>query len=186
MDALLTAFLGAALAEFGDKTQLLVIALAAHCARVRTILAGVLVAALLNASIAAAGGALLRETVSVHAISLLLALALVFAGVTGLLRVEPPKARLHHGVFLAAAGGAFFFEFGDKTQFLTAALAAHYGAFVLTVIGAAMGVTAASVPAALLGERLSNAVSLRGVRIGSSLLLLLAGLVVGLKASQLV
>lgn len=176
------------MAEFGDKTQLLVIALAAHYARPVSILAGVFVAALLSASIAAVGGAFVHDLVTPRAISLLVALALVFAGISGLFRFAPPKigTRARAGVFLAAASGAFFLEFGDRTQFLTGALAAQYGSFALTAIGAAAGVTAASVPAAFLGERLPATVPLRGIRIGLSILLLGVGLIVAILASRLV
>src|SRR3546814_4106095 len=55
--------------------------------------------------------------------------------------------------------------FGDKTQFITAALAARYDSFALTALGAAAGVTAVSIPAALLGDRLQAAVPLRAIRI---------------------
>lgn len=188
MDALLTAFLAAAIAEFGDKTQLLVIALAAHYARPVSILAGVFAAALLSASIAAVGGAFLHDLVTPRAISLLVALALVFVGVSGLFRFKPPRtsARLRGGAFIAAASGAFLLEFGDRTQFVTGALAAQYGSFALTAVGAAAVVTAASIPAAFLGGRLPAAVPVRAIRIGLSILLLGVGLVVAILASRLV
>lgn len=188
MDALLTTFLAALLAEWGDKTQLLVVALAARYARPAPILAGVAIAALANSLIAGFGGALINGIITLRAISLLVAVALIFAGVGGLFRGKTPDmgSGWKTGAFVTTATCFFLLEFGDKTQFLTAAFAAQFDAAVLAAAGATAGVVVANLPAALLGDRLSAHVPLRLIRIGVAILFLLAGFIVAVNALQLV
>jgi putative Ca2+/H+ antiporter (TMEM165/GDT1 family) len=188
LDALLTSFVAAALGEWGDKTQLLVIALAVRYRRPVPILAGILVAALANSLIAAFGGVLVHSMITLRALSLLVALALVFAGVAGLIRPKPYESAgtSRAGPFLVAAASFFVLEFGDKTQFLTFALAAQFNALALAAAGATAGVMASSLPAALLGDRLAKAAPLKAIRIGLGVLFLLVGVVVGVNALRLV
>lgn len=188
MDALLTSFVAALLGEWGDKTQLLVIALAARYRRPLPILAGVFVAALANSLIAALGGLLVNDMIVPRAASLLVALALVFAGIAGLIRPKPYESggRSRAGPFLVAAASFFVLEFGDKTQFLTFALAARFDAFALAAAGATAGILASSLPAALLGETLARAAPLKGIRIGLGALFVAVGLLVGVNALRLV
>lgn len=188
MEALLTPFIAAALAEFGDKTQLLVMALAALHRRPGAVLAGVALAAAVNAGIAAAGGTLLNGMITLRAISLLVALALIFAGVGGLMpqKQPEPSGRWRTGAFLGAFGSFFVYEFGDKTQFVTAALAAQFDSLLLAAAGATAGVVLANAPAALLGPRFGHVVPLKGIRIATSILFLLAGFIVAVSALRLV
>jgi putative Ca2+/H+ antiporter (TMEM165/GDT1 family) len=188
MAALLAALVAAFLAEWGDKTQLLVIALAARFQKAGAVLAAVALAALANSALAAFGGSLLHGFITLRAISLLLALALVFAGAAGLLRDKIPDmgATWRVGAFLTTLGCFFLLEFGDKTQFLTVALSAQYDAPVLAAAGATVGIVAANAPAALLGEGLTKAVPLRGIRMGVGLLFLAIGLFVAVSALRLV
>lgn len=189
MDALLTTFIAAALAELGDKTQLLVIALAARYRKPRPVIAGVAVAALANNLIAAAGGTLISGMITLRAISLLVALALVFAGIAGLARGKKAgdmASTWRTGPFLTTAICFFLVEFGDKTQFLTAALAAQYDAFALAAAGATAGVIAANLPAAALADRAPAILMLDRLRIVVAVLFLLVGFVVGLSALRLV
>lgn len=188
MDALLTTFLAAGLAEWGDKTQLLVIALAARYGRPGPVLAGIFVAALANAMIAALGGGLLNGFITLRAISLLVAVALLFAGIGGLIRHKAPDmgAGWRTGPFVTTAACFFLLEFGDKTQFLTAAFAAQFDSLLLAAFGATMGVIAANLPAALLGDRLAEVVPVRAIRIGVAALFLLAGFIVAVKSLRLI
>jgi Ca2+/H+ antiporter, TMEM165/GDT1 family len=188
LDALLSSFLAAALGEWGDKTQLLVIALAARYRRPLPILAGVFVAALANSLIAAFGGTFAHDMITLRAISLLIAVALVFAGVAGLIRPKPYESAgtSRAGPFLVACASFFVVEFGDKTQFLTFAISAQFDAFALAAAGATAGVMAANVPAALMGEGLARSVPLKGLRLGLGALFVAIGLFVGINALRLV
>lgn len=188
MDALLTTFLAAALAEFGDKTQLLAMALAVRYGRPAPIVAGLAVGALVNSLIAAAGGVLLHELVTPRAVSLLVALALVFAGVAGFIGRDTPKfgTGWKIGAFPAAAAGFFLAEFGDKTQFLTGALAAQFNTLALAAAGAAAGVVAANLPAVVLAETFGANLPMRGLRIVVAILFLLVGFFVAINALRLI
>lgn len=188
MDAILTSFIAAGLAEWGDKTQLLVAALAARYGRPGPVLAGVALAALANALVAAACGTLLHGYITVRAVSLLLALALAFAGAVAFGRKAPPALAetVKGGAFLGSLIGFFLIEFGDKTQFVTFAVAAQFDALLLAAAGAAAGIVAASLPAALLGPALARQVPLRAVRYAVGLLFLLVAAIVAVNALRLV
>ncbi len=172
----------------GGQTQLLIAALAVRYRRPGPILAGVAVAALANSLIAAAGGYIRHDLVTLRAIGLLVAVALLFAGVVGFIRPVPPKMgeTWKTGAFLTTAACVFLLEFGDKTQFLTASLAAHYDSFALAAAGAAAGVLAANVPAALLGPRFAQVGPLQPLRIGLACVFLLGGFVIAINALRLI
>lgn len=188
MDVLLTTFLAAALAELGDKTQLLVIILAARYNKPAAVIAAVAVAALANNLIAAAGGVLINGMITLRAISLLVAIALILAAVGNFLPQKRPDmgSTWKTGAFLTTAGCFFLLEFGDKTQFLTAALAARYDSLALAALGATAGVMAANAPAAVLGEKAEKLLRLKALRLATGLLFLLVGFVVAINALRLV
>ena len=188
MDALLTTFLAALLAEMGDKTQLLVLALAIRYRNPIPILLGVAVAALANNALAAFGGTLIHGLITLRATSLLVALALVFAAVAGFIGqkdVSDMGSTWKTGPFVTSAIVFFLLEFADKTQFLTVALSAQYDAFLLATAGATAGVIAANVPVAILGNRAEEVLPLKRLRIGISSLFLFAGFIVAINALRL-
>jgi putative Ca2+/H+ antiporter (TMEM165/GDT1 family) len=189
VDALLTTFLAAALAEFGDKTQLLVVALAARWRKPGWVLLGVAVAALVNSLLAGAGGTLVNHMITLRAISLLIAVALIFAGVAGLMpQIDESGmgASWKTGAFFTTVACFFLLEFADKTQFLTFAFAAQYDSMLLAAAGATAGVIAANAPAAFLGSRLAGLLPLARIRLGVAIFFLLAGFVVAVNALRLV
>lgn len=188
MDGLITTFLAALLAEMGDKTQILVAALAVRYGKPKPILLGIAVAALASSLLAAFAGSMLHGFITARATAMLVALALVFAAVGGFIGAKPVAVRESWtaGPFLAAFGAFFLVEMGDKTQVLTAALAAHFGTFVFAAAGATAGVIVANVPAALLGDRLGAAFPMKSARIGVAILFLLAGFLVAINALRLV
>ncbi len=188
MDALLTSFVAALLAEAGDKTQLLVLALAIRFRRPIPVLLGVAVAAAANNLLAAAAGVLINGYITLRAISLLVAIALLFAGVAGFIRQNDESdmgSTWKTGPFLTTAACFFLLEFGDKTQFLTAALAAQYGTLALAAAGATTGVILANVPIALLGERARAVIPLKPLRMVIAALFLLVGFLVLVNALRL-
>ena len=188
MEALLPTLVAAFLGEWGDKTQLLLVALAARYRSPRPLIAGVAVAAVANAALAAWGGALLADLVQFRALGLLVALALLFAGAGALFPARPPAvaADWTTGPLLTAAAAFALVEFGDKTQFVTAAIAARTASPALAATGAALGVIAASVPAAVLGPELARHVPVTRVRIGVGIVFLLLGLWAAALALRLV
>jgi Ca2+/H+ antiporter, TMEM165/GDT1 family len=188
LEALLTSFLAAALAEWGDKTQLLIAALALRQGRPGALLAAVAAGVLLGALIAAFGGVLVHDMIVPRATSLLVALALLFAGAAGLISRTVPEleGRLLDGSMAAVATAVFLAEFGDKTQFLALAIAAQYDSMVLTALGVTAGATLACVPAALLGDRLASLLPVRALQIAVATALLLVGSIVAINALRLI
>lgn len=187
MDALVTTFVAAALAEWGDKTQLIVALLAARSRRPLMVLAGLSAAALFSSAVAAFGGVLIGGMITIRAMGLMVALALLFAGVAGLLRKRAPEVpdlgRMP--VFLTALGLCIVAEFGDRTQFLAFALAGRFDSLALAAAGTTAGILSAGIPAVLLGERLQSVVPVRAIRYGVAGLFLVTGFIVAVGALQL-
>jgi putative Ca2+/H+ antiporter (TMEM165/GDT1 family) len=187
MDALLTAFIGALLAEWGDRTQLFVIVLAARFARPAPILAGLAIAALANGLVAAIGGVWVHDLIPTRALSLLVALALLMAGAGSLISRRPPDigAKWRTGAFLTAAASLTLIEIGDKTQFLTFALAARFDSIALAVAGATAGILVTAAPAAVMGSAFAGAVPVKPIRWAIAAALIVTGFVVAVQALEL-
>jgi putative Ca2+/H+ antiporter (TMEM165/GDT1 family) len=157
-----------ALAEIGDKTQLLALVLAARWRRPLPIILGILVATLLNHALAGAVGAWLAAAIDPQAMRWILGLS--FLAMAAWILV-PDKAddeaaarEPRHGVFLATLVTFFLVEMGDKTQIATVALAARYDALGAVVAGTTLGMMLANVPAVLLGEAAGRSLPLGAVR----------------------
>lgn len=187
MDALVSAFVAAFLAGWGDKTQLVVALLAARTQRPTTILAGLFLAALASHAVAAFAGTLIAGTITIRAMSLMVALALLFGGGAGLIRRrEPSLGTMKLPLILTALLLCLAAETGDRAQFLTFALAGRFDAPVLAAAGATAGTLAACLPAALLGARLQVDLPIRAIRYVVAGLFLITGFIVAVQALQLV
>lgn len=189
MDALLPTFVAALLAEFGDKTQLLAMLLALRFPkREMAVLAGIAVAALANSLVAASAGRLVHEIITFRAITLMIACALLSAGIGALIRQKRPDTadswRL--GAFGTSAVSFAILGFGDKTQFLTMTLAARADSLLLAAAGAAAGTVAGAAVAVALAERFEAAIPLRPLRRAVGVLFLLVGCVTALAALRLI
>jgi len=186
MDALVTAFVAASLGEWGDRTQLIVAMLAARSGRPGRVLIGLFLAAVVSSLAAAYAGILIGSTITIRAMTLMVALALLFAGVSGLIRRKEPSAG-STGVplILSAFVLCLAAEIGDRTQFMTFALAGRFNSPTLAAAGATAGIFATALPAALLGDRLKTVVPIRAIRIGGAALFLIAGFFTAINALQL-
>ncbi|MBV9884115.1 MAG: TMEM165/GDT1 family protein [Sphingomonadaceae bacterium] len=185
MESLVTAFVAAFLCGWGDRTQLLAANLAAGTRRPGQILAGLVLAVLVSNVAAALAGAWLAPSITLRAMTLLTALALLFAGISGLIPRRqkpeaPPRWPLVATFILCLAA-----EMGDRVQFLVFAIAGRFGNVPLAVAGATVGLVAACVPAAMLGDRLTTTVPVRGIRWAVAAIMLIAGFITGVKALQL-
>jgi putative Ca2+/H+ antiporter (TMEM165/GDT1 family) len=167
MDALLVSTGIVALAEMGDKTQFLAFILAARFKRPVPIVAGILVATLLNHGLAGAVGAWIMATLSPEVLRWILGLSFIGMALWTLIpdEIEQDEAHIAQriGVFGATLLTFFLAEMGDKTQLATVALTVHYATPVLVVIGTTLGMLLADVPAVLIGERLAARVPMRFV-----------------------
>ena len=155
----LTAFLISigvvALAEIGDKTQLLALALAAKYRRPWPIILGILFATLANHFLAGAVGTWLTRTIGPEAMRWALGLSFIAMAIWMLIPDkldDDAEKSSRFGVFGTTLIAFFIVEMGDKTQIATVALAARYDALVAVVAGTTIGMMIANVPAVLLGN----------------------------------
>ncbi len=189
MEALLSALLAAALAELGDKTQWLALALAIRFHdKGGAVLAGIALAAIVNAAIASVAGAMIGPMLVREAATLMLALALASAGVTMAFKAKSPPGidGWRIGAFLTSFAAFGIAELGDKTQFLTFAIATRTGMPMLTALGAAAGVFAMSAVAVAGGRAVLDALPLGILRRVIAGLFLLLGAIAAVNALRLV
>jgi putative Ca2+/H+ antiporter (TMEM165/GDT1 family) len=165
MEALLVSTGVVALAEIGDKTQLLALLLAARFKRPLPIIAGILVATILNHGLAGALGAWITTVISPDVLRWVLGLSFLAMAAWTLIPDEIEADEQHLagrlGVFGATFVTFFLAEMGDKTQVATVAMAVHYAAPVMVVIGTTLGMLIADVPAVFVGDRLAGKIPLR-------------------------
>lgn len=167
-----------ALAEIGDKTQLLAFVLAAKFRRPVPIVLGILAATLINHGLAAGLGAWLAALIPPDALRWGLGLSFMAMAAWVLVpddleRDSLPRAGL--GVFGVTLVAFFLAEMGDKTQVATVALAAGYASLVSVVAGTTLGMMIANVPAVYLGERGARSLPMSLVRGGAALLFVVIG-----------
>lgn len=158
-----------ALAEVGDKTQLLAFILSAKFRKPIPIVLGILVATLLNHAFAAAIGSWIIAQLRPQTLSWVLGLLFTGMAIWTLIPDQldeggPAIAQYGAGVFGATLLAFFLAEMGDKTQIATAALSAQYQQFSPVVAGTTLGMMIANIPAVYLGERLANRIPARLVR----------------------
>ena len=156
-----------AVAEIGDKTQLLALLLAARFRRPVPVIAGILVATLFNHALAGWLGALVAQWLTPPVLRLgvaasFLAISLWTLRPDAIGQDRAPPAR---NAFLATALTFFLAEIGDKTQVATVLLAAKYDPLWEVVIGTTLGMLLANVPVVLLGNRFADRLPLRAARI---------------------
>jgi putative Ca2+/H+ antiporter (TMEM165/GDT1 family) len=163
MDAFLVATGIVALAEIGDKTQLLAFLLAARFRRPLPIVFGILVATLLNHAFAAAVGALVAELLGPSVMRWVLGRSFLGMAVWTMIpdEIDETEATLaRFGVFMTTLIAFFVAEMGDKTQVATVALAARYAEMAAVVAGTTFGMMLANVPAVYFGERIAGRIPL--------------------------
>jgi len=167
MEALLTSVVAVAIAEIGDKTQLLAIVLAARFRRPVPIILGILAATLLNHAAAASLGFFVAQWLSGRTFQLIVGAAFIAMAGWALIpdkEDEDAVNRPARGVFLTTLVAFFLVEIGDKTQIATSLLAAQFHNIELVTLGTTIGMMLANVPAVLLGEAATRLVPLERVR----------------------
>ncbi len=155
-----------ALAEMGDKTQLLSFVLAARLHRKLPIILGILVATLANHFFAASVGAWLAGLIPPLVLRISIAVSFVAFGLWALKPDELEKEQHLRGtgVFFTTLIAFFLVEMGDKTQLATIALAARFHSIVAVVCGTTLGMMIANIPAVWVGEALTRRIDMRVMR----------------------
>ena len=164
-----------ALAEMGDKTQLLSLVLAARFRRPWPIVWGILAATLVNHGLAGAVGSWITTLLGPQLLRWVLGASFLAMAVWMLIpdkldEDEQPGAHTRWGVFGTTLVAFFLAEMGDKTQIATVALAAQYPHWAAVVAGTTLGMMLANVPVVWFGDRLVKRVPIRVVHIVSALI----------------
>ena len=179
MEAFLFSNVVVALAEIGDKTQLLAFILAAKYRKPLPIVLGILVATLANHALAAALGAWLPALMKPEILRWILGASFIGMAIWTLIpdKFDEKDAKLARmGVFGATLLAFFIAEMGDKTQVATVALATQYHVFFDVLAGTTLGMMMANVPAVLLGERIAHRMPVRLVHTIAAVIFALLGI----------
>ena len=189
MEALYVSIGVVALAEIGDKTQLLAFILAARFKKPLPIVAGILCATLVNHGMAGALGAWITSVLSPELMRWVVGISFLGMAVWTLIpdKIEEEETQIasHLGVFGATLVSFFLAEMGDKTQIATVALAAHYGSPLLVVAGTTLGMLAADVPAVFVGNKFSDKIPMKLVHSIAAAIFAVMGLLTLFKIEKL-
>jgi putative Ca2+/H+ antiporter (TMEM165/GDT1 family) len=179
MDAFLVSTGIVALAEIGDKTQLLAFLLAAKFRRPLPIVLGIFVATIVNHAFAAAVGAWVASAMGPDVMRWVLGLSFLVMAAWIMVpdKIDDDEANLaKYGVFVTTLIAFFLAEMGDKTQIATVALAARYESIIAVIAGTTFGMMLANVPAVIFGERIARNMPLRLVHGIAALIFALLGI----------
>lgn len=180
MEAFLVSTSIVALAEMGDKTQLLSLVLAARFRRPWPIVWGILVATLLNHALAGAVGSWVTQVLGPQVLRWVLGGSFIAMAVWMLIpdkldEEDAPRQASHLGVFGTTLVAFFLAEMGDKTQVATVALAAQYQQWAAVVAGTTLGMMLANAPVVWFGDRLVKKVPIRVVHVISAVIFAVLG-----------
>ena len=176
-----------ALAEIGDKTQLLAFILAAKFRKPLPIVLGILVATVANHALAGALGSWITSLLEPETLRWILGISFIAMAIWTLIpdKFEEDDAKFaSYGVFGTTLVAFFLAEMGDKTQVATVALAAQYQALFAVVAGTTLGMMIANVPAVLLGDRIANRMPVRLVHAVAAAIFAILGVATLLGAGE--
>jgi putative Ca2+/H+ antiporter (TMEM165/GDT1 family) len=189
MESLLVSTGVVALAEIGDKTQLLAFILAARFKKPVPIILGILTATLINHGLAGALGAWISSVVSPHIMRWALGLSFLAMAAWTLIpdKIEDEETQVAQrlGIFGATFVTFFLAEMGDKTQLATVALAAHYAAPIMVIAGTTLGMLIADVPAVFIGNKFAAKIPMKIVHGIAAAIFAAMGMATLLRADKL-
>ncbi|MGF1626071.1 MAG: TMEM165/GDT1 family protein [Alphaproteobacteria bacterium] len=190
MESLLVSTGVVALAEIGDKTQLLALVLATRFRAPVPIILGILVATLANHALAAVAGIAVAGWLQSAALQWALGLSFIAMGLWALKpdRLDPDQAPKtpRYGAFATTLVAFFLVEIGDKTQVATMALAAQFQELLMVTIGTTLGMMIANVPAVLIGDLAAARLPLKPIRIAAAAAFIVLGVIACLRAAGMV
>ena len=179
MEAFLVSTSIVALAEMGDKTQLLSLVLAARFRKPWPIVLGILVATVANHALAAAAGAWVTTMLGPQVVRWVLGASFIAMALWILVPDKLDEAGASRaprlGVFGTTVIAFFLAEMGDKTQVATVVLAARYQAWAAVVAGTTLGMMLANAPVVWFGDRVTRNVPIRVVHLVSAAIFLALG-----------
>lgn len=179
MEAFLVSTGVVAIAEIGDKTQLLALVLAARYRAPLPIILGILVATLANHGIAASAGILVADLLGPDILRNALGVSFLAMAVWVLVpdKVDEDETgtQARFGPFLTTLIAFFLLEIGDKTQIATIALAARFDALLLVTAGTTLGMMLANIPAVLIGKAAATKIPMKAAHAVAALIFALMG-----------
>ncbi|HEX2545921.1 MAG TPA: TMEM165/GDT1 family protein [Ramlibacter sp.] len=179
MEAFLVSTGIVALAEMGDKTQLLSLVLAARFRKPWPIVLGIFVATLVNHALAGAVGSWVTSVLGADVLRWVLGGSFIAMAawmlIPDTIDEDDAAAAPKYGVFLTTTLAFFLAEMGDKTQVATVMLAAQFQAWLPVVIGTTLGMMIANAPVVWFGERITRRVPIRAVHVVGALIFLVLG-----------
>ncbi|MCX7183385.1 MAG: TMEM165/GDT1 family protein [Nitrosospira sp.] len=171
-----------ALAEIGDKTQLLAFILAARFKKPFPIIVGILCATLVNHSFAAALGMWISSVVSLEVLGWMLGVSFIGMAIWIMIpdKIEEEKIPIKNylGVFGITFIAFFLAEMGDKTQIATIAMSAHYATPLLVIIGTTIGMLLADVPAVFVGNKFASKIPMKLMHAIAAVIFLILGVTI--------
>ena len=177
-ESILSSFLLVAFSEMGDKTQLLAFSLAVRFKKPWPILAGIFVATVLNHALASYAGQWFSFALRRDVLGYVLGASFIVFGFWTLKpdTLEDEEKKPRFGAFLTTAVLFFLAEMGDKTQLATVALGARYQSALQVTFGTTLGMLASDGLAVFLGEKLSEKIQMKWIRIAAAGLFFLFGI----------
>lgn len=185
METILNSFLLVAATEMGDKTQLLAFVLASRFRKPWAVLSGILVATILNHLLAAFFGSWISQQIPPNYLQWILGLTFIAFAIWVLIpdKDENKNHESKYGAFITTLVAFFLAEMGDKTQLSTVALAAKYDSTVFVTVGTTLGMMFSDGLAVIFGEKLTQRIQMKWIRLVSALLFIAFG--VGMIVSQM-
>jgi putative Ca2+/H+ antiporter (TMEM165/GDT1 family) len=188
LDSLLISTGVVALAEIGDKTQLLAFLLAARFKKPLPIILGILVATIFNHALAGALGAWITTVISPELLRWILGGSFIAMAIWTLIpdEIEEEETQIakQFGVFGATLITFFLAEMGDKTQVATVAMAAHFSNALFVVAGTTLGMLIADIPAVFIGNKFASKIPMRLVHSVAAAIFAILGLLTLFKVEE--
>jgi putative Ca2+/H+ antiporter (TMEM165/GDT1 family) len=181
LEAFLVSLGTVAVAEIGDKTQLLALILAVRFRAPIAVIAGIFAATVANHALAAFAGTLIASWLTPVILAWVLAVSFILMGLWALIPDEAPSedettVPSRFGPFIATTIAFFFVEMGDKTQLATVALGARYEALAAVAFGTTLGMMVANVPVVLFGGAIAERIPAKVMRFAAALIFIALGL----------
>tara|TARA_R110000824_G_scaffold118960_15_gene272417 strand:+ start:111330 stop:111902 length:573 start_codon:yes stop_codon:yes gene_type:complete len=190
MEAFFISLSAVAVAEIGDKTQLLALVLAARFRKPLPIIAGIFVATIVNHALAAQVGILIAGWLTRDMLNLTLGVSFLAAGIWMLIPDKEGEVSegwaTQFGPFVTTTIAFFLAEMGDKTQFATIGLAARFHDLLAVAAGTTIGMMVANVPAVYLGDVAAKALPMQLVRGTAATIFIVLGSVSLLEAAGMI
>ncbi len=188
MDSFLITLLVVAIAEMGDRSQLLSAVLAIRFKNDKLIILGLVLATIINCAVSTYLGTAIKGWISMDALKLFAAIAYITGGIGMLLWYRPLDLleNWNIGTFATSFLGLFILQIGDKSQFIIGANAAHAEHWQLPFLGAIIGIMIANVPAIIFKEELSDIIPLKTIRKIGGIIITIWGIIMAMQAFRII